>query len=132
MDFANLMHRQFIYHPNAEEIVRMEVQEARNTYAVQRLLGNSQAAYGTRESFMNGRRQAKTELKGELAALSIRRKSVVNALKLLDEPIHWPLWPETNDLEHTEVMDDLMGVHRRNYRNKLDRLKTRHVGTQSQ
>ena len=127
MDFEDLTRRRLIYYPNAEGVLRTEISESRNAYATQRLLGNSEAAHSIRESLFKDLRQAGTELKGELAALSSRRKSVINALKILDEPIQWPLWPETNHLEHEEVMDDLMRVHRGQYRIKLERLKARRV-----
>ena len=127
MDFEDLTRRLLIYKPDAEDVISKEVQRAKTSYASQRLLGNSEVANSVKERLTNDLRQDALELKAELAALSSRRKSVINALKLLAQPVVWPLWPEINHLEHEDVMDDLMRVHRCHYKDKLDMLKTRHA-----
>jgi len=125
MDFESLTRARLLYEPTADEAVRNAIQEARNNYAMQRLLGNSQAAYDIKDGLQRELRQADLELRSELAAIFARRKSVISALSRLEEPIIWPLWPESSGSEHEEATNDLMKSHRRLYRNKLESLKNR-------
>jgi hypothetical protein len=127
MDFAELTRKRWYYYPDAEAVVRKELHEARNSYAMQRLAGNSLAAHGVREGLTRDFRQAITELRGELSALEVRRKSVTNAIKILERPVKWPLWPKENHSCHDDVMDDLMRGHRDRYRDKLEMLKMRNA-----
>ena len=119
MDFEALTRRRLIYYPNAHTVLEQEIEEAKNAYASQRLLGNSLAAHEVRQDLIRNLRQAKVELRSEYKAIQERYESVLRAIDIIEKPIEWPLWPSSNHLAHEDVIDDIMKVHREKYLYKL-------------
>lgn len=123
MRFHEVTRMRINYLDDAHTEARRLIDEERNAYAVNRLLGQSQAAWEVKTNLTQRIRQLKVELRGELEAIEKRRKSVLDALTLLEQPIKFPAWPETNHLSHEDVMDDALRNHRGRYHDKLERLK---------
>jgi len=125
MNSCDLGTRRVAYFGDAHLQVQRLINEERNAYAASRLLGQSQNAWEIKSSLHKRIDQLRAEYKAELHAIAIRRNSVKAALKLLDTPISWPLWPELNHLSHEDVMDDLMRGHRERFLAKLERTNLR-------
>lgn len=123
MDFFKLATWQTHLIPDAADSLLEQITDARNSYATQRLLGNSQAAWTVKTELTKVLRQLKVELTGERKALMLRHRSVAKALQILDSPISWPAWPDTDGIGHEDLMDDLMRSHRSLFRDKLEHIK---------
>lgn len=128
MDFEELTRKRLLYYPNAEIVLAWEIQEARNAYAAQKILGRSQTAWEIKQKLSEDLRQAKTELKGELQALDKRRRSVIAALRMAEQKIEWPLWPDLGHRSHEDVMADVMKSHRRLRRESIQLRKCPSLG----
>ena len=124
MDLEELTSRCMLYSPNVDSEWTKKINMARNSYAIHRLLGNGEVANNVRTELNSKIKQARYELQAELDALRYRMSSVVDAIDLLDDPVDWPLWPNISADGHDYQMDTYLHSHRRQYKNKLEFLKS--------